>query len=516
MTNADQNPEQEPGAYSEGVLVQDAGRSPATTIFKNAAAITAGTLALKALNFLFRVYIVRALGDELFGQYSIVIAFVGLFQIIAEPGITQYVMREIARDRTSTEKYFWNLVVVRLILALISIFIVTAAAFAFSYNPTIIFAIFLYTLTFVLAAFEIPMHTVLTAHERFDYTTMLNIVGQVAFAVLGTIVLFTGQGITWLVGVGLLAMLPQIALAARFIHRQRLLRFKVQITPRIWPMLLRAGFPFAATSLSLVIAQSIDTLILAWFWPAQEVGWYNAAYRLAISLLFLFEGFNTALVPSLSRAFVTDQAYVRTWYFRSVRVIALVGLPLAVGGMLVAYPLISLLYTADFAPAAPAFQVLIWDVPFIMFAFFCGNMTTIVNKERAAARINTINAGANIVLNMIFIPRYGLMAAAVITVLTDMLAALQFHFTLSKEMKLPNILPMLARVIVAAAGMGVVVFLVPLLFQTMSAQVLLILQIGLGIVVYGGLIYVLRVLDETDWSVLRRAANRGWGLVFHR
>jgi len=478
---------------------------PARTIFRNASAITAGTFALKILNFLFRIYVVRALGDQLFGEYSIVIAFVGLFQIIAEPGITQYAMREIARDRGTTEFYFWNLVGVRLVLALLSTILITAAAFAFGYSPAIIVAIFLYTLTFVLSAFDVPMQTILVAHERYDLVTLLNIVGQVMFIALGTVVLVTGYGIILLVAVGLLAMLPQIAMAARFIHRYKFLQNRPRISPQMWPVLLRAGIPFGITTLSLVIAQSIDTVMLSWFWPAQEVGWYNAAYRLALSVLFLFEGLNRALVPSLSRAFVTDAAYVHKWYFHAVRVIALLGLPIAVGGMLIADPLIRLLYTNEFAPAIPAFQVLIWDVPFVMFAYFCGNMTTIVNKEHAAARINTINAVANIVLNLIFIPRFGFMAAAVITVITDMLAAIQFHFALSHELRLPSLLPMLARVLVAALGMGVVVFL--------AHNMPLVVQVAVGVAIYGALIWRLQILDDGDRNALRSLAVRGWGVV---
>jgi len=479
--------------------------NPAKTIFRNAAAITAGTMALKALNFLFRIYVVRALGDELFGEYSIVIAFVGLFQILAEPGITQFAMREITRNRESGGDLFWNLVAVRLILALVSTVIITAAAYGFGYTPSIVLSIFLYTLTFVLSAFDVPMQTLIVAHERYDYISLLNIVGQVAFILLGTLVLLSGHGIVVLVAIGLLAMIPQMVLAARFIRQHGYLKGMPKITPGTWSALLRAGLPFGITTLALVIAQSIDTVMLSWFWPAQEVGWYNAAYRLAVSFIFLFEGINRALVPSLSRAFVTDKEYVRSWYFRAVRVIVMIGLPIAVGGMLVADPLIHLLFTDEFAPAIPAFQILVWDVPFILFAYFCGNMTTIVNKERVAARINTINAIANIVLNLIFIPRYGIIAAAVITVVTDILAALQFHFALSREMQLPNLMPMLLRLVIGAGVMGLAVFL--------ASTMPLFVQIAVGVVTYALMVLAMKVLDETDWRMLRSTFERSRGML---
>ncbi|HHX64515.1 MAG TPA: oligosaccharide flippase family protein, partial [Chloroflexi bacterium] len=64
-------------------------------ILKNAISLTMAEIAIKVLTFAFNVYVVRRLGDDRFGQYSIVLAFTGLFSILLELGMTQYVMREI-------------------------------------------------------------------------------------------------------------------------------------------------------------------------------------------------------------------------------------------------------------------------------------------------------------------------------------------------------------------------------------------------------------------------------------
>ncbi|MEN4098366.1 MAG: oligosaccharide flippase family protein, partial [Anaerolineaceae bacterium] len=101
--------------------------SVARIIFANTGFITVGTIALKLINFAFGVFVVRTLGDMRFGQYSIVLAFVGIFSIFAELGISQYVMREMARDRGKIRTYFWNLVALRVLLALVGITIIPLA-----------------------------------------------------------------------------------------------------------------------------------------------------------------------------------------------------------------------------------------------------------------------------------------------------------------------------------------------------------------------------------------------------
>ena len=192
-----------------------------------------------------------------------VIAFVGIFQILAELGMSQYVMRELARYHTKTTSLFWNLVCLRLILALAGVVIITLAAVYVGYSQLVVLAIFLYTWTFALSALESPLETVLVANERFDYVTALSIIGQLGFAILGAIVLYSGQGFVVLVAVGLVAMMPQLALAVGAVKRRGLLAFKPAIDIRVWPHLMKSGLPFGFISLALTIAFSIDTVILS-------------------------------------------------------------------------------------------------------------------------------------------------------------------------------------------------------------------------------------------------------------
>lgn len=466
------------------------------TVFKNAVAITLGSLALKVINLLFGVFVVRQLGDDRFGQYAIVLAFVGLFQIFAELGMSQYVMREIARDHSRAAALFWNLVALRLLLAAGGMLGIPLLASATGYTPELVAGIFVYTSGFLLSAFQAPLDMVLAAHERLDIVVAQGVVAQLIVVILGVIFLAGGLGFIWLIVAGHLSLLPQIGIALWAIRRQRLAVLPFQVSPRAWPGLIRAGLPFGVISLALTIAFSIDTVMMSWFEPEQVVGWYNAGYGLAKSLLFFFTGFSVAIVPSLAKTYVQDRAEVERWYYRSVKFIALGSLPLAVGGMLLAFPLIRFLYTGEFLPAAVGLQILIWDVPLLMFTSFCGNMTTIIGEERAAARIYTINAVANVALNLYAIPRFGLVGAALVTAVTDLIGTLQFHFLLKRKLNLPNLAPALARVLIAAGLMGAAV--------AALHELHLFASIGLGAALYTALALALRVLDEEERAAILR------------
>jgi O-antigen/teichoic acid export membrane protein len=273
-----------------------------------------------------------------------------------------------------------------------------------------------------------------------------------------------------------------------------------ELNPKLWPHIIRAGLPFGIVSLMLSIALSIDTVMLSWFRTEEIVGYYNVSYNLVIAMMVFFWGFKEAIVPSLSKVFVTDPTQVEKWYYHSVKVIIIISIPIAVGGFLIAYPLIRFLYTDTFLPSALGLQILIWDVPLLMFAGFCGNMTTIIGAERSAARINTINTIANVGLNLVFIPRFGLVGAALITVVTDLISSIQFYFLLRKQLNLPDVKSILARVIIAAIIMAVPV--------QMVVHMHVLIPMAVGTVVYFVLIIALRVVGNEELLFVQKAARK--------
>jgi O-antigen/teichoic acid export membrane protein len=136
----------------------------------------------------------------------------------------------------------------------------------------------------------------------------------------------------------------------------------------------------------------------------------------------------------------------------------------------------------------------------LMFAGFCGNMTTIIGAERSAAKINTINTIANVGLNLMFIPRFGLVGAALITVVTDLISSIQFYFLLRKQLNLPDVKSILARVIIAAVIMAVPV--------QMVVHMHVFIPMAVGAVVYFILIIAFRVVGNEELLFVQKAARK--------
>jgi O-antigen/teichoic acid export membrane protein len=475
------------------------------TILRNSLAATGGEWITRVLNFGFAIFAVRLLGEDGFGRYATVLAFVGLFGVFFELGLAQYVERTIAQDRRRAQELFWNLVVMRLLLALIGIFVITALAIVVGYDRELVFGVLLYTSTFVLAAFMMPLTTVLTANERFDISTPLQLINQVLTIVTGLILLKLGLGFFALLFTGFVAMPVQIALCIWTIHRYHLGPLRFQIAPTTWPRFIRSSVPFGLTSLALTFNFNVDTVMLGLFHTTSVVGWYNAAYRLVFNLSSLASGFSRAITPSLARENVTNPQAVRRVTRLSVQGLALVSLPAAVGASILAPQIISVLYGKAYAPAAPVLAVIVWDVPLVMFCAFCGNVTAAVGLERPASRIYMASTALNIGLNLLLIPRFGMMAAAVVTVITDGFTSIRFYRLLSNEMEIHQIGTRLLRTGVAALLMGVVVWF--------AHPIGLPLVILAGMVCYAFFVLRMRLIDSATLHALTRKVVGRVGLA---
>ncbi len=466
-------------------------------ILRNTAFASFSRILIKIANFATGILTARLLGDLAFGQYATITAFVGMFSVFFELGLTQYVQRSIAQDRTQTTELLSTLVTLRLILAIIGIIVLTGLAFAIGHTAIIVLGVFLVTLTFVPAALLMPLATVLTANERFDIMARVEIISRFLSILFTVSVLLAGGGLIGLLFSGIFIMPIQILICLRAIRYYQLGTIQLRWMPRQWPDFIRSALPFGLTSLALTFNYNADTVILSRTHAPEVVGWYNLSYGLVFSIIALMDGFLVAMTPSLTREHSTNPEEVHSWTRSSLGWLAVFALPACVGGAMLAHPIIALLYGQQFQPSAPLFSVLAWDIPLVLFAWFCGNLTMAVGLESPAARIYFLATILNVVLNLVFIPVYGAMAAAIITLITDIITFILFVRLIGSKMQLNMLLRQLIRISAATAIMGVV------LYGLRDLPVLITMLIAA--IVY---IFMLTLFHGYDRSILRALAAR--------
>ncbi len=458
----------------------------------------AAQIVIKLLSFAFTVLIIRNLGATDFGQYAAVIGFGTVFLFIADLGLAPYTVREVARLRDKPDglariqALYADMLALRLILAVSAGIMVVSAALLTGRPSLMIGAIALNAITVLIYAVHGSSEALLAGHERLDLTAGVQVVNQLLFVSLGALVLWMGFGYYGLI----IATMTGVAVMTILVVRA-LRRIGIRpgaITPQRWLPLLRAALPFGVIGLTLGISYRFDTVLLNIFSGDTATGHYNAAYNLVFALVTLSNVLNTALYPSLSRQSVLAPDSLPQVYERLLRYLLLVALPITVGGFILAEPIVGLLFGPEYAPAAPLLAILIWVVPLMFLSEFLGYVVVIAGREGRVARAIVLSSSINIAANVLLIPRYGVLAAAIITVVTELVLCSQYLWMLRDllgQMRWGALL----RAATAVAFMAVLVYLVRDLPVPAS--------VALGGLLYGGLLLALRVVGADEAAFVR-------------
>ncbi|HEX9921950.1 MAG TPA: flippase, partial [Anaerolineae bacterium] len=397
----------------------------------------------------------------------------------------------------------------RLILsAIATIFITMSAYFFTTYQPEMVFGIFLVCLGFFMHAFLGPVQIILSGHERVDRTSVLNTVIQICFVTTGTLVLIKGFSFYSLIVASYIGVPVAAYLGAVSIKRLKLATLSFHITPKNWLPILKASLPFALITFTLMAATDLDTVLLSLWRSPEEVGWYKAAYNLSFKLLFLKGALLTTLHPQMARYYGISKDRVAKTFNTSFKILWVFSFPIAIGVSLLAEPLVLLLYTDEFIRSGIVLAILIWALPLTNLSSLCGSITVASDKEKKAAKVYLASALLNLVSNLIAIPIWGYIGAAVSTVLTEFVALGLFYSVLHSEFPLTDLKNTLLKPAVAGLAMAVVILGLP--------KLPLGVVIVIGALVFPVVLLALKPFTRTEldilggfWSSLRQRLRRG-------
>jgi len=160
---------------------------------------------------------------------------------------------------------------------------------------------------------------------------------------------------------------------------------------------------------------SIDTLMLGVVSGPEQVGLYSSAYRILMQVLVTYYLIILALYPSLSR--LSPERRLALLRPRVLIALFAIGTTIAMAVSLLRRELLVIVFGRSFLPAAILILVLAWAIPLDFVTSYLNNAYIAWGMERKLLRCIVVAAGTNIILNIIFLPKYGAMAAAVNTII---------------------------------------------------------------------------------------------------
>ena len=413
-----------------------------TRVINNSVALLLLDLLNKATPLIVFPRVVRVLGPAAYGQLGFAGAVAGFFGLLASPGFSTYALREAAKNSDKVSFLVKHVLGASVVFA--------AGAYALLALFTLFLAppdgqtrllIILSGLAFVAGSLDTQW--IFAARSRMSMIAIQGALAQLAYAGL-ILALVRGSRDAWIVPSATL-LSSSLSILLIWLPARRQYRIPLpEISPQSWGLFLPICLVMGFSSLMSMIYDQIDVVMLKYFRADAELGTYVASYGLMTMAMSFLPILGQVFLPLLSETAGqvrnaenrnAEKRYLR-WFGNAIIGLAL---PIAVGGFILAAPLTQLVFGSQYSGSGILFRWLMLTIITGSAASYCGAQLIPNGREKKYLVAVLAGASTNVALNLLFIPKYGALAAAFTTALSQGVVALMNYYFV-KDLTRPRLL----------------------------------------------------------------------------
>jgi O-antigen/teichoic acid export membrane protein len=471
----------------------------APRLLRGVSQLVISELAIKVFNLGFFMLLARRLGAEGMGGWTYAFSFVSVFLYLFHFNLGTLFTREAAARPGHEQALLDRFLPLRVALGLAGLAALVPVAWALrAQAPPGLVMVF--GAAVALGMVGDIYRAVFRARQRMAYEAGLNFLERALSSLLGAAALIAGWRLAgtaaaWSVG-ALVAAVAAVLLARRAgLHRPPSISLSGS------GEILRQAVPLLLLGIFGTIYFRQDVLFLRWLRTEREVGLYGAAYRLFEMFVFLPGSLSLAYLPAAAAARGRSASEYRALFRRTLMLAFTLGCPLALGLAFRTGDVVRLLFGGQFGPSVAAARVLVWTLPFY-FASTVQRSTLVVGRRQALPAVAVgVAIVINAALNLVLIPRMGILGAAWATLVTEiLLVGIQGAF-LAREVRLVDQLAPAGRPLLAAGGLAGVLWLARPLPVWWAAVLAVVAYVALG--------SMLRLWNAEEWRALAPVRPRG-------
>jgi len=394
-------------------------------VLRNAANLGSAEAVGKVVGLTTTIVLARFLHADGYGRYAAAVAFGALCAVLADAGLAYFTAREVARAPRAAGRLLWTAYAAHLVLCVtvIALGLLILPLFRFS-GPTATAAMLLLCGACADGMTAQALALFRGRQQMFVEARILSL-GRVVMLCAVAAVAFFAPTVTWAAaatcGTSLLTATIATIAAARAV-RPVLPRRAAAMT------MTRHALPFAASGLLTLIFFRVDVLLLRAFGVADAaIGAYSAAYRVMEAPRSAPGVVASSFFPAaaqLSRS--ADRRPLLQLGGKAVTLVVAAVAPIAVAFAVAPSAITSIVFGSGFAGSAPLLRALS-PMPVLMamnaIAIALINAT---GGQRSAVAVFALCAAVNVAANVLMIPHLGTMAAAMATVLTEVVELVAF------------------------------------------------------------------------------------------
>lgn len=449
-------------------------------------------IVLTLLGYLGTMYFAKTVGASVLGAYFLFMAYYGVCTIVLDGGVGTAATKRISEGDEPDAFFSAHVVQYTLFTLLTIVILIILRGFFVDFLNSGLFILLLFTLLISISG---TIANGVYGRGKVGVYSTSNIINNVLCILTQILAVFLGFGAAGLVGGFIFGMLVRNIFLLRFLDLH-LVRFKWRHIKSI------ASYSFWAylSSGGNLVYSYADTILIGYFLTNSDVGVYRITFQLAFFGTFTTGALLTTYWARVSRWNATGESELIEKSLSNVFTYSLIlAVPVFVGGLLLGDKLLYFLYGETFVQGTYVLIILLALQIVNVFQLSFTSYLNAMGYPKESFKITAIASSANIVLNILLIPLFGIAGAAVATLLTMALNALLAYRILSRFIVIRPERDSLLNIAFASVVMGVLVGGYRL-FVPMSSVWLVLLPVVLGGVVF---IILLIKIDQKIYDDLK-------------
>lgn len=371
-----------------------------------------------SISFVTILYVARAIGPANFGELDYALAIIGMFGIIGAWGIEGVLNRELIKHPEQHNELVGTASILRLILGIVATALVIIFATIVQIDQLSKILLVILSCTYTISTPTILQQAFLAQAES-KYPSIIAVIVTLITNITKVFIIFTGKGVIYLAA----SMVIEAILSAslyflvyKFALRGKLSEWK--FSPAVARLFIKTGGAVAFLGVFAMIYSRIDQIMIRHMLDTTAVGLYSAGVRLVDLWGIVPMILGSALYPAVLNARkISEQLYVN----RLRKLFLLYLLPSITIALIVslnAKSLMLLVYGDKFIEGFHTLQIYIWSLPGTFTGFFVMNILFTDDHRKILVFTTALPAIVNILLNILWIPTYGIIGAAWATTLS--------------------------------------------------------------------------------------------------
>lgn len=379
------------------------------------------------------VLVSRLGGPNLLGEYSLVLAWVLLFQGLAAFGIPDFVTREAGIRGAASGPYVYHGFVLGFATSAAAMGILLTLTVVLDYAPHINMALRLGTVALIPMMVNGLCRAAFLAGRRMEFVVGVTLVESFIVMAVSTWVLLQDGGV-----VPLVATLCGAKVVSSLLSLYWLNRHGVPMPQSFdWALCRTLVGPVMAFGVSNALgmfALRINTIMLSFWVPMSVVGHYAAAAKTVDVALIVPSLCAQLVMPRVAYAFAQRQAHELALFEKAFHAIFAASIPIGIGILFYADVIVALLFGPSFADAVLPLRILMIYFLIEVAEGLMGMVLKSAHRQNQDVRLYAVNPVLNIAVNLVAIPAWGSTGAAIAKLAGVLASSTNRYLAISRDL----------------------------------------------------------------------------------